>query len=250
MRILILLLAFCAVRAYGVITGPLTSTFQQVQNPTGISTTAISSVGASMLFLTFAMSGGGDPSTNFTFVDQIGGVTTNNIWHWIGVLQNTTTATTYSAYAYNSGSGPLAVGASHTIVTSSPTAALSAAFSTWAGTLTSADPLDQQVGAQNAAASSLSTGSITPGQDGELIISGGGFRTSTNYTTTPLAIIRKADWVSGILIGIGQSFAIQGTAAAVSNTWGMAGGGNMAVSIASFRAAPSTAVVRHRVTQQ
>lgn len=178
-------------------------------------------------------------SCTVTMTDKVGGTTTANVWNKL--TNHVTTGTQISNciwYSYGkSGGAALDVGATHTFACSggSRCSVVAAAYS---GTLTGAvNPFDVENGAVNSSTNSLSTGSITPSQNCELVFSGGSFNSGTSYVSSTLALIDRADWVTGSLTGIADAAEVQTTATVRANTWSMTGTAFMALGIASFKAA-------------
>ncbi len=106
-------------------------------------------------------------------------------------------------------------------------------------------PADQQNGATSASSANLSSGSITPSQNNELLIAG--YASSSGVSGTPASPLLWADNVAILLVG-GQhytgdaAFLMQSTAAAISVSFPTSGAQNCAVTIASFKAAASGGV--------
>ena len=206
-------------------------------NPTASLTMNVSTAGATLIVMSSASTGGTNSCTG-TVSDTVGGSATGNIWNHL-TLQASTTATDCLWYSFSStGGAPLVVGATHVISHNLGTFISIAAKAYGATQGGATNPFDVEAGANTGAgsAASLATGSITPTSNCELVFSGASLRSSTTYTSSPLTIIDTIDWISATREGVGSADQIQTTATAVNNTWGMAGAGQMAVTIASFRA--------------
>lgn len=113
------------------------------------------------------------------------------------------------------------------------------AVAAFSGTLTSSS-LDQT----NSTASSTSPGSITPGVDNELIITGeGGSASGTVTIDLGFTILEQYNGAGGATYGAGIAYLIQTTATAVNPTWTWTVFGGVCCTIASFKAAAGGAVV-------
>jgi hypothetical protein len=111
-------------------------------------------------------------------------------------------------------------------------------------------PLDQTNSNQNGGSgTSVTTGSITPTEDGELLISlfgGGNFSSGYTIDNSFVMPLLGNDWHAGNEHqGIAMAYLAQGTAVAINPTWSWTTSGqhNAAV-IASFKAVPSLSLVR------
>jgi hypothetical protein len=111
-------------------------------------------------------------------------------------------------------------------------------MSAWSGSV--ASPLDTgtNVGTSSASASALAIGSITPNQDGDLIIAGcmfdnnsaGAVSIDTGYTIT-----NTRAYSGGVAVGGSMAYLIQGTAAAINPTWNITNAAAIAVATAAFK---------------
>jgi hypothetical protein len=129
------------------------------------------------------------------------------------------------------------VGTGHTVSCAQSYAYV--AMSAWSGGTTTS--FDQENGATSASATSLASGSITPSEDNELLISciglGGtatGLTADTGIGFTAL-VTRNA--VSGVNYGGGVSYQIQTTATARNPSWSWTLSTDARHPIASFKAA-------------
>lgn len=98
-------------------------------------------------------------------------------------------------------------------------------------------PFDQENGQGGAGFSGTATpGSITPGEDGEIIITGFGWNTSASMSVPGYTIGDSWDFQGGTNYGGGWAYLIQTPAAATNPAWTFSGseGGN--VTIASYKA--------------
>lgn len=138
-------------------------------------------------------------------------------------------------YCYN----PI-VGSGHTFSLSQSISfpALSAiAFSGSAST-----PFDVENGATNSSSNTIATGSITPSQNGEMVVAGvnwndgGSHPGSTVSITASMTIPVQTPPVSGSCFGSAIAYIAQNTAAAINPTWTSTGDAlGMAATIASFK---------------
>ncbi len=241
-KLLLLILISC--RLHGAI-ALVAHTAAQAASPTlTITTSNITTTGATLLTAVVAGSSFSaiDPCT-FTVSDTLANT-------WSHGTKQTTSPTKYCLfYSYNKAGSAISVGTDAiTVNGTSITLLPGVEFAAWSGTLGGASsPFDQENGTATTVVSSLGTGSITPSTSGCLIVSGAGLRSSTTYTTT-LTLLDSLDWVTASKIGVAAAYSIQTTATTVSDTWGMAGNGEMAVGITSFKPLASAAVTHRRVT--
>lgn len=248
----LIVFALFAFRTFAAITGP-GSCITAVQSAVTLTITTPSvTTSGSILILNAEGSGNSNPS-GWTITDALNSIPTTNIWHHL-TEQNSGSpgAAAVIWYAYNSSGGALQTGALHTFTaTSGSPVAISLALTCFSGSLTSSDPFDKQNGANGASITSLASGSITPSQNGELVIAAGGMRIGTAYTANAVTVDKALDYVTGTLSGIALGHVIQTSATAVNNTWSMSGSGQMASVIASFKAAGTgpAAIVKHKVNQ-
>lgn len=108
-----------------------------------------------------------------------------------------------------------------------------------------ATPFDQQNGAVTAGATSLSTGSVTPSENNELVVACLSFAATNtisidNGFSTPI----QTDFGSGAHYGGALAYKIQTTAAAVNPAFSWSGSTEAAAAIASFKAAAVAATRR------
>lgn len=106
-----------------------------------------------------------------------------------------------------------------------------------------AAPFDQESGSASAASSTTyQPGSITPSQDGCLLVTGI-CTNSTTHTINSSFTATSADLSSGIHQGGGIAHKIQTTAGAENPTWTWATSSDKAAAMASFKAAASSSAV-------
>lgn len=108
----------------------------------------------------------------------------------------------------------------------------------------SATPLDQQNGATGSA-TSLQPGSITPTQNGCLIVTGIGGNPFASGSISGAFSALTADLTPGVNEGGGGAYEMQPTAVAVNPTWSWTGSGSSAAVIASFLPAAGGGPVSH-----
>lgn len=187
-------------------------------NLTDVTTNAIDTTGATLLVVSSTSAG------NSVITDSKG-----NSWLPLTQRLSTSGGSVQLFYVTN----PI-VGTGHTFTNTQTAPSLSVlAFS---GVITSS-PFDVQNGAGAAASSSLATGSITPNQANEVIITGlavDGSTTSDYIVNSGFIASTYIPVVAGQCFGSGIAYKIQTTATAVNPTWSGTSGG-LAVAIASFK---------------
>lgn len=139
---------------------------------------------------------------------------------------------------------PTSVGSGHTFSNTGSGNFSTISVTAYTGTA-AATVFDQENGANSTSATTLQTGSVTPSQNGELIVAGLGFNqngipTSINSSFTQ---VDSEEFSSGNHYGGSDAYIVQGTAGAVNPTWTRTNSGaSMAVSIATFKATAIPAV--------
>lgn len=134
------------------------------------------------------------------------------------------------------------VGTGHTFTTAGVEIYTAMAVEAFSGVHTTA-PFDQENGA-NAFASTLATGSVTPGEDSEVVIT----VLASNGACTPTSIdggfteTSETNFGSGNNYGVSLAYLIQTTAAAANPTWTRTNTNGMAARIATFKVAATSAV--------
>lgn len=89
-----------------------------------------------------------------------------------------------------------------------------------------ASPADVNNGAQTTAATTIATGSITPGANNEVVVSGGGFGATSvtvNCGACGLTITDQAPTVAATAYGVYIGYIVQTTATSVNYTWANGG---------------------------
>lgn len=142
------------------------------------------------------------------------------------------------------------VGAGHTFALAGSTVYASLGYVAASGA--HATPFHSQAGATNTAAS-LQPGSVTPPEDGCLVVSGLTGGTGTGYAIGSGFAANAVDYGAGTNMGGGIARLIQGTAAAVNPTWSWTPSADGAATIAVFLpgavVGPSPAVFAHHHRQ-
>lgn len=139
---------------------------------------------------------------------------------------------------------PSSVGSGHTFTpgTASFPAICVAAFSG-----VHATPFDQENGATGSGGS-VSTGSVTPSEDNELVITGlGWYPAGAVSINGGFTISDQENYAAGVNIGAALAYLIQTSAAAANPAWSHAGFTDAAVAIATFKAAAATGNRRRRL---
>lgn len=125
------------------------------------------------------------------------------------------------------------VGSGHTFTVAGTTASICAAA--FAGVDTAADPFDQENGA--AEANDPNTGSVTPSEDGALIIASAGGRFSDDPPSidSGFTVLETVPLSAGVNFASCLAYLIQGSAAAVNPQWNT--NALTTATIATFKAA-------------
>lgn len=143
------------------------------------------------------------------------------------------------------------VGVGHTFTTNGTNTYSSFYVAAFSGALTTGT-LDGQNGSASASASSIASGSITPGQPNELIIAGLSTGTGIPSSIAPTMTINDSIPVGGGFNGGALAYVIQTTATAINPTWTLPSANYCASIVASFIASSGgggSVFVRRRVTQ-
>lgn len=160
---------------------------------------------------------------------------------WTGLTLQVTTGTARSRLFYCS---PCTVGSGHTFTITTTGGYPSLAVASFSNILASS-PSDVETGAITNSGTTLSTGSITPSQNNELIVSG----IAAGATGDPdggvaktigagMAIIDQVLYGGGTHLSGGLAYKVQTAATAINPAWSWAATSDAAVTIASFKAAP------------
>jgi len=191
------------------------------QGNTGTTTTsAIDTTGATLLVMvcTYATSASVSDSKSNT---------------WTSLTAQSNTGIFNQIFYVNSATPT--VGSGHTFtLTASVSVVTAMAFN-----LTLASPFDVQTGSSAASGSTIQPGSITPGSNNEIIISGvtGGNTMTTVSIDSGMTIVYQQPLTGGSNYGHGAAYKVQTTAAAINPTWTFANGStaNISSTIASFK---------------
>ena len=199
----------------------------------GGTTSAIDTTGADILFIVASRYGLG--SEAFPPSDNKG-----NTWQNCNQYQSTSPAdaTMRIWYAKNA-----IVGSGHTFTYSASSCYPQIDILAFSGSLTSSDPVDQQNGAAGTGfnVSTLQTGSVTPSQANELLVTGMSINSNAPGVVPTIDsgfTVSDADgFGSGNNMGGGAAYLIQTAAAAVNPTWSLGiATANPAAAIATFKA--------------
>jgi len=157
---------------------------------------------------------------------------------WNGLTNVADSRNSRLFYAYNA-----TVGSGHTFTISASGASLfNGAFCIMSvsGSLSGSDPFDVQNTNFNSDAGTLTTGSITPSQNSELIVSGFGSAANNSAPTidTGFTIIDSSTGAGHDLVAL--AYLVQGTASSVNPTWTVDPPASNQAGIASFKG-PATA---------
>lgn len=133
---------------------------------------------------------------------------------------------------------PTAVGAAHTFTGSLVTGYPSIFMLAFSGAALSG-VYDQENGAASNGATSLATGSVTPGEDNEVLVTGigAGSPAATFSGVTGFTISDQLAFSSGNYMGGALAYQIQTTATARNPSWTLSTSAACAASIATFRVA-------------
>lgn len=132
---------------------------------------------------------------------------------------------------------PGTVGSGHAASYSDTTSFPAVGLVAFSGVLQSS-PIDAQNGATNDSAMSLQAGSVTPSEDGCLIITSIGFSASNTLSIDQgFTILDQIDFVNGQHFGIAIAYKIQTTAAAVNPTWSWGATSQASAVIAVYKSA-------------
>lgn len=99
-------------------------------------------------------------------------------------------------------------------------------------------PFDVENGSEASGVSTKQPGSVTPSQNGELIVVGGCISTGASFTSidSGMTILENVPNVGGQHIAGALAYKVQTTAAAINPQWTMSGSGSVSAAIATFKA--------------
>lgn len=169
-----------------------------------------------------------------------------NTWHCLTQQLASSSSLNVICYAWDHGGSPLAVGSGHTFSVQASTASgyPSAEFMAFAGTRTASDPFDQQNGANSgvAAPSTLSTGSVTPTTNNQLIVTGFGYGSNTSTVSVSPGGFAISDQVPDDSVNSYSSagaWLVETTATAQNPQWTLGSGASqLTATVATFKQAP------------
>lgn len=128
------------------------------------------------------------------------------------------------------------VGSGHTFTVTGLTIASAGYMMSFSGA--AASPFDQENGTAGGGFSgSAQPGSITPGEDNELIVAGFSFGSGATISNADLDLLLQTNFAGGTNFGIATGYKIQTTAAAINPNFTFTGSQAGAVGQASFKAA-------------
>ncbi len=137
------------------------------------------------------------------------------------------------------------VGTGHTFTVAGVGSFSSIAVITFNGTTTSS-PFDQQNGNTfNAGTTTLTTGSVTPGVDGEVLVAAVGLNASSGNPTIDVSFTSPCteflNYSAGVNFGVGLTYQIQTTATTRNPTFSFTSSNPVAAAIATFKASGGAA---------
>lgn len=196
-----------------------------VGTDSSVTSGSIDTTGANLLVMNIAVDGGATP----TIADSKGNT-------WNALTSSTLTVKNLMYYSI-----PTSVGSGHTFSNTGASNYCSLEVETFSGV--HATPVDQQNGATGTGSATLATGSVTPSEDGELVIAGLGFNASGTTITINGGFTKthEVNFGGGNNYGSAMAYLIQTTATAANPTWTR--GANvdaMAARIVTFKAAASS----------
>ena len=115
-----------------------------------------------------------------------------------------------------------------------------------------ASPFDKENGARGVTVSSLATGSVTPVEDGELLVSiWAGLETGTNPSCdNGFSLVDSVAFGNGNNCPGASAYLVQATAAAINPTWSWTTASTAAAALATFKVAAAVANVPDRGTSR
>lgn len=130
------------------------------------------------------------------------------------------------------------VGSGHTFAASGTGSFPAIAVSAYSGTAASS-PYDVEAGTQNSSTTSKATGSVTPSQNGDLLVVGAGFG-SVGAPVSPAInssfnVLGSVGNVNGVSFGVCHGYYVQPTAGAINPTISWTTASSIACSITGFK---------------
>lgn len=193
-----------------------------VGTPDLVATSAIDTTGANLIVVGIVSNQGSTPN----LIDSKGNT-------WTPLTQSAVTGASQAILYYST---PTSVGAGHTFTNNGTQTYSTIYVAAFSGAAASSPYDGQQNGATATGVTTLATGSITPTQNGAIVVTVYGF----NVTGVPLSInsgftiTDSQDFGASNNYGGGLAYLIQGTAAAVNPVWTRTGNTNQEARIASF----------------
>ena len=188
----------------------------------GGTTSAVDTTGANLIVISVACGNGASPAVS----DNMG-----NTLNYVTIRSDSQSGLSNTLFYCSTPT----VGAGHTFTVVAVNGFPAIFVQAWAGAAASS-VLDQQNGAASANATSLQPGSVTPGNDNELLVTGLFYTANTVLSIdSSFTISDSAGEVGGTNYGGGMAYLVQGSAAPVNPTWTEAGSNTqMATNIATF----------------
>lgn len=190
-----------------------------------VTTTAIDTTGANLIIIAVGWYSAGNPAISDS---------KSNTWTALTIKTNTGSGNNRLWYCVNP-----TVGTGHTFTNGTGNYS-SVAVSAWSGA--NATPFDVENGAIGAAIVTLATGSVTPGQDNELVIAGISLRGLWGANSDDIVTIDNGFTISNQIPGVGNNrlsvgmaYKVQTTAAAVNPSWSWSHSDSVSVTIATFK---------------
>lgn len=186
---------------------------------------AIDTTGADLIVIGIAVDGSATPTISDSKSNT-----------WTPLTASTLTVKTILYYCSNP-----TVGSGHTFSNTGAFNFCSLCVSAFSGVKTS-NPFDQENGATATGVTTVQTGSVTPTEDNELIVTHLGFNAAGLPTSIDSSFIETNDAEFGAANNYGSTMAyiVQTTAGSVNPTWTRTGTGAQATRIATFKAQPTT----------
>jgi hypothetical protein len=207
----------------------VSSTSATSANSTSVTTGGITTTGANLIVV----------AVGYLNSAGAGTLSDSNSNTWIALTPHTSSVNaTKLYYSIN----PV-VGVAHTFTVSGATNFPGIAVAAFSGAALLA--FDQQNGANNGTGSlTLQTGSVSPSQNNELLITGISFNASnTASIDSGFGTPQQTNFASGSGFGIALSYIIQGTSSTKNPTWTVGLSTNMATGIATFASGTSPGIL-------
>ncbi len=206
-------------------------------NGNDVTTSGINTSGANLLVVLASVFTSGTP----TVTDSVGG--NSNSWTSRTLYTNAAGVSLQLFYCT-----PTHVGSGHTFTVTATGAFPAIGVQAWSGAAASS-PYDTENGhSETGVANSIQPGSVTPGQDDELLVSGLGV--NSNDALTPDSGFTVSDQIpkGGAGVGGAMAYLVETTATAKNPTWSFVGTAQALTSnTATFKAASASGNRRRRV---